>query len=62
MTHQIARLHAQGVAGVDAPAFVERSRSAVGSPAAEAGVAGVDAPAFVERDVSQYQLVRVDWC
>ena len=40
MTHQIARLHAQGVAGVDAPAFVERSRSAVGSPAAEAGVAG----------------------
>ena len=40
-----------GVAGVDAPAFVERSTAATTHKAAidQCGVAGVDAPAFVER-------------
>ena len=37
------------VAGVDAPAFVERCKSLAPSAARRASVAGVDAPAFVER-------------
>ena len=37
------------VAGVDAPAFVERSAVPRESPTSKRGVAGVDAPAFVER-------------
>ena len=39
----------EGVAGVDAPAFVERGRSGRRPPPCPTGVAGVDAPAFVER-------------
>ena len=38
----------QGVAGVDAPAFVERPWGSI-DYSGEIGVAGVDAPAFVER-------------
>ena len=40
---------AEGVAGVDSPAFVERL-STVGSSWLTHRVAGVDSPAFVERD------------
>ena len=38
-----------GVAGVDAPAFVEREQAAMQWFEEQACVAGVDAPAFVER-------------
>ena len=39
-----------GVAGVDAPAFVERStENSINGVLSTTGVAGVDAPAFVER-------------
>ena len=39
-----------GVAGVYAPAFVERSIKVASISASLSGVAGVYAPAFVERD------------
>ena len=41
-----------GVAGVDAPAFVERACAASSGNTPSASVAGVDAPAFVERRTS----------
>ena len=42
-----------GVAGVNAPAFVERSGSPDSSAAATSSVAGVNAPAFVERTTAR---------
>ena len=49
-----------GVAGVHAPAFVERG-SRPSSPASAVGVAGVHAPAFVERCAVVFALKSLIW-
>ena len=39
----------EGIAGVKAPAFIERSRASARTTTAAPRIAGVKAPAFIER-------------